>query len=80
MIRIGHPETEATGTCTEAAYERVWKAKGWVKIEGEPTGVTTAQPSMDQLTKEQLVELGRSRGLDVNMRMAKDDLVQALSA
>lgn len=48
MVRIEHPKTEGSATVLYAAFEDVWKDKGWKVVDGakdKPT--TTAAASSD---------------------------------
>ena len=39
MLKITHPQIESQGSCTQAAFDRVWGPKGWAVVaEFEPTG------------------------------------------
>jgi hypothetical protein len=83
MVRITHPDIDAIGEATEEAFNIVWEPRGWVRVDqpvvaaNDTLGVNVT--SLEQLNKQQLVELGRQSGIEVNMRMAKEDLVAALN-
>jgi len=34
FVTIVHPNVKGKGSCSEEAFEKHWKAKGW-KVEGE---------------------------------------------
>ena len=33
FVRIAHPDVEGTASVTESAYERLWAAKGWRRVD-----------------------------------------------
>lgn len=83
-MKIRHPEIDAVGESSEEAFSQVWEPRGWIRVDDlttaaiETLGVSVT--SIDQLTKQQLLEFGAARNNEVTADMTKDELLAAISA
>jgi hypothetical protein len=82
MFKIRHPEIDATGESSEEAFKQVWEPRGWERVDEavaaamDVLGVNVT--SLDQLSKQQLIEFGAQRGVEVSGSMSKADLIDAV--
>ena len=70
-VTMFHPQTEGVAEASVQAFDRVWKDKGWQRMD-------RAEADLMGLKGERLKELAAERDVDITGLKAKKDIVQAL--
>lgn len=82
MLTIRHPDIDATGTCSQEQYDRLYKDRGF-EIVPEPEAEVldgTDATTLEQLSKDELAARAGDLGLDLPARSTKAELIAAIEA
>lgn len=74
FIVVRHPDTEHEAEVTRAAYDEVWKGKGWTVVDPG-----ASRQELSKLTRPKLEELAADRGVDVSGARTKGDIIGLLA-
>lgn len=88
-IVIEHPEIEGRPVVTRRQLDQVWSEKGFVEVKGadadQPFIADDAQPavllpapSLDEMTKPELLEHAESLGLDATTSSTKAEIIDMI--
>jgi ABC-type taurine transport system ATPase subunit len=84
MVVMTHPETGGVAHTTEEAFKLVWEPRGWQLADpvdvavGEVLGVDVSD--VDDLSKEQLLEVAATLGVEGAASSTKKELAAGIRA
>ena len=84
MIVMTHPDTGGVARTTEEAFRLVWEPRGWERADPVAAAVGdilgTDLTSIDDLSKEQLLEVAATLGVEGSASSTKKGLAEGIRA
>jgi hypothetical protein len=85
-VNIRNPADGSIGTCDEAAWNALWKPKGWQQVSDEEVAVLNVigqlvdgpARALDDYTKDELASAAERAGIEVKARDSKDKILDRL--
>ena len=80
QIPMRHPDSGPIGYATRAAFDALWRDKGWREVSAADVAAAAEAPApSDGMTVAELRAAAKARGVDVPAGAAKADLLALLA-